>query len=65
MKVAKDEGCQSVTAHVQTNNNDARQFYEKFGFTLAETLADYYKHDTEVKSAWVFHLDLDTPQQQQ
>ena len=35
-----------VYLHVQTSNADALAFYQKFGFTVVETIKDYYKRIT-------------------
>jgi ribosomal protein S18 acetylase RimI-like enzyme len=35
-----------VFLHVQTSNEDAIAFYKKFGFTITETIKDYYKRIT-------------------
>jgi ribosomal protein S18 acetylase RimI-like enzyme len=29
--------------HVQTSNDAALEFYKKFGFTVTDTIKDYYK----------------------
>lgn len=47
----------SIQLHVQTDNEEARLFYKSMGFTLKETVPDYYKH-SPIQSAWLFQYDL-------
>jgi len=32
-----------IYLHVQINNDKAIKFYQKFGFTVTDTIKDYYK----------------------
>mmetsp|Transcript_22254 Transcript_22254/g.26737 ORF Transcript_22254/g.26737 Transcript_22254/m.26737 type:complete len:170 (+) Transcript_22254:175-684(+) len=44
MKLAKeDPNVEEVYLHVQTSNDDAMEFYKKYGFKYLETIKDYYK----------------------
>jgi len=40
---AKAEKVSEVYLHVQTNNDGAIKFYDKFGFTKGEKIENYYK----------------------
>lgn len=46
---SKNEKCQddqkfvSIFLHVQVNNEDAIEFYKRFGFEIVETRKNYYK----------------------
>lgn len=44
-----------IYLHVQTSNDEARTFYEKFGFKVAETIDNYYRR-IQPASAWVLQL---------
>ncbi|SPO22644.1 related to N-alpha-acetyltransferase 50 [Ustilago trichophora] len=46
---------ESIYLHVQTSNDEARTFYEKFGFKVAETIDNYYRR-IQPASAWVLQL---------
>eukprot|EP00164_Ancoracysta_twista_P006989 GFYU01009841.1.p1 GENE.GFYU01009841.1~~GFYU01009841.1.p1 ORF type:complete len:196 (+),score=58.23 GFYU01009841.1:64-651(+) len=39
----KAKGITEAFLHVQVNNKDAVKFYEKYGFSVGETVANYYK----------------------
>lgn len=39
----KDTNFDSIFLHVQVNNQDAIEFYQKFGFEILETRKNYYK----------------------
>lgn len=39
----KDNSICEVYLHVQLDNHEAKQFYEKHGFVVVETIKDYYK----------------------
>ena len=39
----KDNTFDSIFLHVQVNNQDAIEFYKKFGFEIVETRKNYYK----------------------
>ncbi|KAH9418327.1 N-alpha-acetyltransferase 50-like [Dermatophagoides pteronyssinus] len=39
----KDSNFDSIFLHVQINNEDAIEFYQKFGFEIIETRKNYYK----------------------
>lgn len=41
----------SVYLHVQTSNEEAREFYKKQGFEEGETLPEYYRKGVEPRSA--------------
>ncbi|KAF8332077.1 N-acetyltransferase NAT13, partial [Cantharellus anzutake] len=46
-----------IQLHVQTNNVDARRFYEKHGFKVVKQVEGYYKK-IEPKSAWLLERDV-------
>ena len=56
LEVSRADGAEYVYMHVQTNNTEARAFYEKFGFVVDQVCDDYYKLDKECKSAWLLKL---------
>ncbi|KAM0791583.1 hypothetical protein ACM66B_006027 [Microbotryomycetes sp. NB124-2] len=43
---------ESIYLHVQTSNEDARQFWEKHGFEVKDTIKNYYRK-IEPRDAWV------------
>lgn len=43
----------AVYLHVQTDNDEAKTFYEKHGFKEVERLDEYYHRGIEPRSAWV------------
>jgi ribosomal protein S18 acetylase RimI-like enzyme len=45
-KAQKIPDISTVFLHVQVNNDDAIQFYKKFGFEITGTLEGYYKKIT-------------------
>jgi ribosomal protein S18 acetylase RimI-like enzyme len=47
-----------IYLHVQTSNQEARQFYEKRGFQVVETIDNYYARNTDVTSAWLLRYNL-------
>lgn len=40
---ARRRGCRQLSLEVRTDNSAARSLYEKLGFRIADTLADYYE----------------------
>ncbi|SNX82433.1 related to N-alpha-acetyltransferase 50 [Melanopsichium pennsylvanicum] len=46
---------QNLYLHVQTSNDEARTFYEKFGFKVQDTIDNYYRR-IQPASAWVLQL---------
>lgn len=42
-KAQEDPNIVEACLHVQTSNEEAIQFYQRFGFGIAETLKDYYR----------------------
>lgn len=50
----------SFPSHVQVSNDDALQFYQKFGFRIVETKEQYYKR-IDPPHAHVLQKDLKTP----
>ncbi|TRM69445.1 acyl-CoA N-acyltransferase [Schizophyllum amplum] len=47
-----------IFLHVQVNNEDARRFYEKHGFTETGLQKDYYKK-IEPHDAWILTREVD------
>ena len=44
LKLAEaDAGVHEVYLHVQTSNNDALNFYKRFGFEVKDKILNYYK----------------------
>ena len=52
----KDYTVEAIYLNVQTNNENARTFYEKHDFQLKEQLPTYYKEGIMPRSAWVLEL---------
>lgn len=50
---AKLDKVNFIYLHVQTSNEDAKSFYEKFGFKVDQVIDDYYKNINGAKSAWL------------
>ncbi len=46
-----------VNLHVQVNNDDAVNFYKKFGFTVHSRIADYYKR-VEPRDCFLLRKDI-------
>ena len=42
-KAAEDPNIVEAYLHVQTSNEEAIHFYQNFGFTIAETVPEYYR----------------------
>lgn len=53
-----DSTVKRIRLHVQTSNPEAREFYEKFGFRLVDTIEDYYPSEA-VKSAWLLEKEME------
>ena len=48
-----------IYLHVLQSNESAIEFYSKWGFTLKDTLVDYYKDlDPEHRNCYIFEKDL-------
>lgn len=43
IETAEKREVEEIYLHVQTNNDEALKFYEKFGFSIVNTIKDYYK----------------------
>ncbi|PWZ01109.1 acyl-CoA N-acyltransferase [Testicularia cyperi] len=56
--VKKSAKVQSIYLHVQTSNDEAKLFYEKFGFTVTQTIDSYYRR-IQPASAWLLELKGD------
>ncbi len=54
--VRKEYEVEAIYLHVQTSNEEARLFYEKNGFKVAEEIKEYYRVGVEPRSAWVLEL---------
>ena len=54
---AEDAYVRDVYLHVQTNNHQAFEFYERFGFAKGEVLKNYYKR-IDPPDAVVLHREL-------
>lgn len=52
----KDFEVESIYLHVQTSNEEARQFYEKHNFKVVEEIPTYYRQGVEPRSAWLLEL---------
>ncbi|GAA5921655.1 hypothetical protein JCM3775_001748 [Rhodotorula graminis] len=48
----------SVYLHVQVGNDDARRFWEKWGFQVKDTVADYYRK-IEPRDAWLLERTVE------
>ncbi|GAA6050314.1 hypothetical protein JCM3770_002958 [Rhodotorula araucariae] len=48
---------ESVYLHVQVGNDDARRFWEKWGFEVKETVPDYYRKITP-RDAWLLERKI-------
>ena len=58
LKIAEDDGqIDAIFLHVQISNDEAIQFYEKFGFKIMDTKKDYYKR-IEPADAYVLEKSL-------
>lgn len=58
MKIAKDDGqYDAIFLHVQISNDEALQFYNKFGFKIIDTKQEYYKR-IEPADAYVLEKSL-------
>ena len=53
----KDTNFDNIFLHVQVNNQDAIEFYKKFGFEIVETRKNYYKR-IEPPDAYVLSKSL-------
>lgn len=49
---AEDPAIEEAAVHVHTANDEAKQFYERAGFSVAETVTGYYKK-LEPQDAWL------------
>ena len=47
-----------IYLHVHVANEDALRFYERLGFTIKETLQNYYRNRVEPPHAHVLHMML-------
>jgi ribosomal protein S18 acetylase RimI-like enzyme len=47
-----------VRLHVQTSNEDAILFYQRFGFAIVKQVEDYYGVRAEVRSAHLMEVTL-------
>lgn len=43
---SKQQNISEIYLHVQTNNEDAINFYKKFGFEITDTIHNYYTNIT-------------------
>ncbi|KAK4047152.1 N-acetyltransferase 5 [Microbotryomycetes sp. JL201] len=48
---------ESIYLHVQVSNDEARQFWEKHGFTVRDTIKNYYRK-IEPRDAWVLEREI-------
>jgi len=46
LDLCSKQNISEVYLHVQTNNEDAINFYKKFGFEITETIQNYYTNIT-------------------
>ncbi|EJD03122.1 N-acetyltransferase NAT13 [Fomitiporia mediterranea MF3/22] len=58
-KASEKPKISTVYLHVQCSNEDAKQFYERHGFTEAGLAVDYYKK-IEPRDAWILEYKLHT-----
>ncbi|CAF1883096.1 hypothetical protein HID58_045260 [Brassica napus] len=42
LDMCSKQNVSEIYLHVQTNNEDAINFYKKFGFDITDTIPDYY-----------------------
>ncbi|GAA5989015.1 hypothetical protein JCM5350_001750 [Sporobolomyces pararoseus] len=51
---------EKITLHVQVGNEDGKKFWEKFGFSVVETVPNYYRK-IEPSSAWMMERPVLAP----
>ncbi|GAA6020868.1 hypothetical protein JCM11491_000011 [Sporobolomyces phaffii] len=51
---------EQISLHVQVGNEDGKKFWEKFGFTVKETVPDYYRK-IEPRDAWLMERPVLPP----
>ncbi|GAA5925663.1 peptide alpha-N-acetyltransferase subunit NAT5 [Sporobolomyces koalae] len=51
---------EKLSCHVQVGNDQGRQFWEKFGFKVVETVPDYYRK-IEPRDAWLMERPVVAP----
>ena len=44
LELSRAENCRAIHLHVHSSNDEAVQFYEKFGFSVKETIENYYRY---------------------
>ena len=52
--------CEHILCHVQVSNDDALEFYQKFGFHIVDTKEQYYKR-IDPPHAFVLQKDMKGP----
>lgn len=53
------EPVESILLHLETTNEQAKQFYEKRGFVVDQVIPQYYRiRNSEPKDALLMRLDL-------